>query len=127
MDQQQPEATTVGFHSIQKFNNYPSADYKTVYANNTAAVSNFFDLSLIFGEVAGVDGDTMNVEQKVKVAMAVPHAKLLLLLLWQQIASYETTFGEIKLPPEVVPPQVASFLSEFANRGVQLGKTNEGG
>jgi hypothetical protein len=120
----QPEKNAT-FQAIQNFNNSQSPDFKSIYSNNASVVASFFDLVLTFGEVLGLDGNTLNVEQRVRVVMAISHAKLLALLLRQQIASYEARFGEITLPTEVFPPQLASFMPEIA-KAEEGKKGNEG-
>lgn len=91
-------------------NNVPSTDFVSVYANNLAVSTNFFDVSLIFGEMKGIDDNTLTVEQKVKVVMPPTHAKLVSLLLLQQLQQYQEKFGHITLPPEVVTPELKPWL-----------------
>jgi hypothetical protein len=119
-----PEQTdpNTDFRSIQKFNNTKAPSYVSLYANNAIVASSYFDLMIAFGEVLGLEGDTLNVEQKVKVTMAMPHAKLLALLLMHQINLYESNFGEIFLPPNAIPPEVVKYLVDFKHKEVEATK-----
>jgi len=95
--------------------NVPSPHYTSVYANNVALALNFFDLSMVFGEMVDIKETVLTVEQKVRVTMPPSHAKLFLLLLKLQIEQYEEKFGQIVLPPDVVQPELRRILREETN------------
>jgi hypothetical protein len=75
-----------------------SPDFRTIYANNTKFGASPFEFSLIFGEIGeNVEGQ-IYIDQKVRVLLAPVHAKLFLIVLAQNVASFEAQFGEIKIP-----------------------------
>jgi hypothetical protein len=57
-----------------------------------------FDISLVFGEIVGAEGEILNVEQRVRVTMSPQHAKALVMVLAQNLTNYEKTIGPIPLP-----------------------------
>lgn len=95
-----------------KINNVQSSDFHSVYSNNVSIIMSFFDLYMTFGEVRNLNPEDgmLTVDQKVRVALAVTHAKVLFLALAQQIQQYEAKFGQIHLPDEVLTPELKAFL-----------------
>jgi hypothetical protein len=79
-------------------NRVPSVDFARIYANNFAMGMSNWDLSLTFGEIVGEKDGQAVIEEKVKVTMALAHAKAMLHLLGEHIANYEKVMGEIKIP-----------------------------
>ncbi len=75
-----------------------ATDYRSVYANNATFESSAFDIGITFGEILGIEGDRLIVEQHVKVIMSPLHAKLLFNVFRNTLKQYEATFGEIKPP-----------------------------
>jgi hypothetical protein len=57
-----------------------------------------FDFSFIFGEISGSEGETVTVEQKIKITMSPQHAKVLAMILIQNLKTYEETIVPIILP-----------------------------
>jgi len=69
-----------------------------------------FDMSLVFGEMLGVEGDKYVIEQLVKVTMAPLHAKIMARVMAHNVAQYEQQFGEIREPGEGV--EIAEEIQE---------------
>jgi hypothetical protein len=111
-----------GVQQIQKVNAVQSPQYVSVYANNVQVTTNYFDTAMIFSEMLGAQENVLSVEQKVRVVISLPQLKLLALSLIQQIDAYEKRFTAIQLSPEVVPPELLSYLNAF-----QSEKAHEGG
>jgi hypothetical protein len=101
----------------REIKNIQNPHYVSVYANNVAMALNFFDLSMIFGEMVEATEEILVVDQKVRVTMPPSHAKLLLLLLMQQLQQYEEKFGQIVIPPEVLQPSQRRILDETVHEG----------
>lgn len=98
--------------------NLKSPNFVSVYSNNVAYALNFFDLSMIFGEMQSVDNGKGIVEQTVRIVMSLPHAKIFGTLLLSQIQQYEEKFGVIALPPlDNLPPELQQILR---NSGVEM-------
>lgn len=74
-----------------------SPDFIKIYANNAQVGFSLWDMSIIFGEIVGEQEGKAVVEQKVKVNMSKEMAKVLTIILNQNLNAYETQFGEIKL------------------------------
>lgn len=104
------------FQVIQRLNNIRSSDFVSKYANNAAVLATFFDLNITFGEAQGVEAGVLNIEQSVKISMSLAHAKILALLLWQQVDAYEQRFGALAIPAEVMPEELRNYLTEIAAR-----------
>jgi hypothetical protein len=72
--------------------------FPNFYSNGAMVRSNFFDFSILFTEQIDQAHRTI----KARLVMSPGHAKLLLGALLAQVEKYETRFGEIKLPPELI-------------------------
>lgn len=90
--------------------NVKSQDFKTVYSNNMAMLTGYFDVNFFMGEMIAVEGDNVVVEQKLKVIMNPAQAKIFCVLLWQQIRLYEEQYGKLEVSEQMVPPELAPFL-----------------
>ena len=83
------------------------ADFKSIYTNFVLAQYTPFDVSLTIGEAVGPDSEGRQVvHQKARITMAAPEAKIVMLILANTLKVYEQQFGEIRLPPGQVPPEV---------------------
>jgi len=103
------EPTTTG----HKVNNIKASDFKSVYSNNVEMRTAYFDTVFIFGEVQGLEDNVLTVEQKLRVVMTPPQTKIFLLLLTQQVHSYEEKFGPIKIERDMVTPELLPFLERY--------------
>jgi Protein of unknown function (DUF3467) len=88
----------------ENINNVKSTDFRTIYSNNASFNHSAFDVSFIFGEIAGIEGEKITVEQRVKVTMSPRHAKLFAMILIQNLQNYEHTIGPLPLPAGLTAP-----------------------
>jgi hypothetical protein len=86
----------------EKFHNTKADDYRTVYSNNVAFAVSAFDVSLIFGEIAGVEADALEVIQRVRITMSPQQAKVLAKVLVENLKAYEEKIGVIPIPPALL-------------------------
>ncbi|HEV2200996.1 MAG TPA: DUF3467 domain-containing protein [Bryobacteraceae bacterium] len=87
-----------------------SPNFLRIYANNAGFGINFFDLTIVFGEmVADADGKGMYTEDRVAVTMSLEHAQALMQALRQALDIYEKTHAPIRKVPGQIeqPPPVA--------------------
>jgi hypothetical protein len=99
-----------GAQQVESIKATVSPQYASVYANNVAVTSNFFDTSMVFSEMLGIQDGALSLEQRVRVVMALSQVKILAWTLLQQVGAYEKEFGKIRLSSKVVPPELAGFL-----------------
>jgi Protein of unknown function (DUF3467) len=104
---------TAAIQQVEKIDATQSAQFVSVYSNYVQVNSNFFDTTMIFGEMTGIKDGVLSVEQKVRVVMSLPQVKLFALTLFQQISAYEHRFGPVHLAPEIVPSELADFQKRF--------------
>ena len=92
----------------QPFTLVKTPEYRRFYANNVSFATGVFDFNLTFGHIVEVDNarETGTIEQKATVSMSPLHAKLFAVMFSQQIKGYEATFGEIRIPANIIdnPP-----------------------
>ena len=101
--------------TIVTINNVKAPNYVSVYSNNVAFSLNFFDLSMTFGEMSGVENGIGQVDQSVRVVMSTAHAKLFALLLMSNVNQYEKQFGQISLPPaDSLPKEFLAMIKGAA-------------
>lgn len=72
-------------------------DHRVFYTNAAKIQVSPWDLKMVFGQLAELDGEVVNDEQ-VTVIMSPQHAKALLNHWITTIKSYESTFGAIDDP-----------------------------
>lgn len=82
----------------ENLHNTRGPDYRTIYSNNVAFEISAFDVSFIFGEISGIVGDELHIDQKLRVTMSPQHAKVLSVLLSKNIKTYEAAIGPIQIP-----------------------------
>ena len=90
----QPEQTEI------KVTNSP--EYRDNYSNSVQVRVNVWDFYLIFGTLVPVE-DKVEVRNFQGIYLSPQQAKALATILAQNVASYEQTFGEIKLDPKMAP------------------------
>jgi len=76
-------------------------DYREGYANSVQIRASVWDFLLIFGRLQPQTAADVEVHNFQGIYLSPPQAKALVTILEQNIRQYETTFGEIKLGPEV--------------------------
>jgi Protein of unknown function (DUF3467) len=74
-----------------------SAAFASIYTNHTNFQISPIDLRLTFGETKPRGEETV-VELKTSVVMSLQHAKLLAIMLTENLANYEKHFGPIRVP-----------------------------
>ena len=78
-------------------------DYRENYANSVHVRVNVWDFFLVFGTLQQQDESKVEVSNFQGVYLSPQQAKALYTILQQNLANYETTFGEIKLDPRMSP------------------------
>jgi hypothetical protein len=86
-----------------------SPNFFSAYTNDMQVTTGPWDVRISIGEVEDVqliaDKPIMTVNQLGEVRMSVQIAKRLILMLADQLRSYETTFGQIPGPPDPKPKE----------------------
>ena len=77
-----------------------TGDYREVYANSVQIRVSVWDFLLMFGTMTQTSPDKVQITNTQGVYLSPQQAKALLNVLGQNVAQYETTFGEIKLEPQ---------------------------
>jgi hypothetical protein len=80
------------------------AAYRESYANSVQMRVNIWDFFLVFGTLQQQSETQVEIRNFQGIYLSPQQAKALLGLLQQNIAGYETAFGEIKLDPRMTPP-----------------------
>ena len=78
-------------------------DYRETYANSVQIRVNVWDFFLVFGTLQQQSETQVEVRNFQGVYLSPQQAKALLAVLQQNVVSYETAFGEIKLDPRMTP------------------------
>jgi hypothetical protein len=84
-----------------KLSNGP--DYRESYANSVQMRVNIWDFFLVFGTLQQQSETQVEIRNIQGIYLSPQQAKALLGLLQQNIAGYESAFGEIKLDPRMNP------------------------
>ena len=79
-----------------------SPDYRESYANSVQMRVNVWDFFMVFGTLQQQSETNVEIKNFQGIYLSPQQAKALLGLLQQNVAGYETAFGEIKLDPRVV-------------------------
>lgn len=80
------------------------ATYRENYANSVQMRVNIWDFFLVFGTLQQQSESQVEIRNFQGVYLSPQQAKALLGLLQQNVAGYESAFGEIKLDPRMAPP-----------------------
>jgi hypothetical protein len=72
-------------------------DYRETYANSVQMRVNIWDFFLVFGTLQQQTETQVEIRNVQGIYLSPQQAKALLGLLQQNVAGYESTFGEIKL------------------------------
>lgn len=81
-------------------------DYRENYSNSVQVRVSVWDFFLVFGTMQQPSETQVEVQNFQGVYLSPQQAKALVNLLQQNVSSYESTFGEIKLDPRTVPGPV---------------------
>lgn len=78
-----------------------TADYRENYANSVQVRVNVWDFFLVFGTLQQQTETQVEVKNFQGIYLSPQQAKALMSILQQNIAGYESAFGEIKLDPRM--------------------------
>jgi Protein of unknown function (DUF3467) len=76
-------------------------DYREHYANSVQVRVNVWDFFLIFGTLQQQSESQVEVRNFAGIYLSPQQAKALMAILQQNVAGYESAFGEIKLDPRM--------------------------
>jgi len=76
-------------------------DYRENYANSVQVRVNVWDFLLVFGTLQQQSETQVEVRNFQGIYLSPQQAKALLAILQQNVAGYESAFGEIKLDPRM--------------------------
>ncbi len=79
------------------------ATYRENYANSVQMRVNIWDFFLVFGTLQQQSETQVDIRNFQGIYLSPQQAKALLGLLQQNVAGYESAFGEIKLDPRMAP------------------------
>lgn len=79
-------------------------DYRESYANSVQMRVNIWDFFLVFGTLQQQSETQVEIRNFQGIYLSPQQAKALLGLLQQNVAGYESAFGEIKLDPRMTTP-----------------------
>lgn len=79
-------------------------DFKLIYANFVQSSFSPLDVAFAFGEVMQADQGRQTILTKARVTMTPAEAKLFQGIIADTIRNYEERFGEIAIPPVMIPP-----------------------
>src|SRR3954462_15028497 len=79
-------------------------DYRDSYANSVQVRVNVWDFFLVFGTLKQQSETQVEVNNFQGIYLSLQQAKALSGILQQNVAGYESTFGEIKLDPRMMAP-----------------------
>jgi len=80
-----------------------ASDYRENYANSVQVRVNVWDFFLVFGTLQQQTETQVEVRNFQGIYLSPQQAKALAAILQQNISGYESTFGEIKLDPRMMP------------------------
>ncbi len=78
-------------------------DYREAYANSVQMRVNVWDFFMVFGTLQQQTEAQVEIRNFQGIYLSPQQAKALLGLLQQNVAGYESAFGEIKLDPRLTP------------------------
>ena len=79
-----------------------TSQYREDYANSVQVRVNVWDFFLVFGTLQQQSETQMEVQNFQGIYLSPQQAKALSAILQQNLAGYESTFGEIKLDPRMI-------------------------
>jgi flagellar protein FlaG len=81
-----------------------TSEYRENYANSVQVRVNVWDFFLVFGTMQQQSETQVEIQNFQGVYLSPQQAKALMAILQQNVSSYESTFGEIKLDPRSLAP-----------------------
>jgi len=91
--------------NVKDLEHKSSPDFMRVYANSANFGLNFYDLTIVFGEmVSDADANGMHIENRVAVTMSLEHARALSDALQKTLEIYESSHhAKIRKAPGPMP------------------------
>ena len=86
------------------FNLVNTPEYREAYANSVQVRVSVWDFFLVFGTLLQQSESQVEVNNFQGIYLSPQQAKALSAILQQNVAGYESTFGEIKLDPRMMAP-----------------------
>lgn len=83
-----------------KINLINSEDFREGYANSVQVRWSVWDFFLVFGTFQQQTEEAVDIKNFQGIYLSPQQAKALLMIMGQNVASYEKAFGEIKLDPQ---------------------------
>lgn len=80
-----------------------ATEYREAYANSVQMRVNVWDFFMVFGTLQQQTENQVEIRNFQGIYLSPQQAKALLGLLQQNVSSYESAFGEIKLDPRLSP------------------------
>ncbi len=80
-----------------------TSDYRENYSNSVQVRVNVWDFFLVFGTLQQQSETQVEVRNFQGIYLSPQQAKALMAILQQNVAGYESAFGEIKLDPRMMP------------------------
>jgi hypothetical protein len=81
-------------------------DYRESYANSVQVRTNLWDIFLMFGTLTQQGPEAVTIHNFQGIYLSPQQAKAFLNVLQQNVAQYESAFGEIRLEPHHIPGAV---------------------
>jgi len=78
-----------------------TSEYREHYANSVQVRVNVWDFFLVFGTLQQQNENQVDVRNFAGIYLSPQQAKALMAILQQNVAGYESAFGEIKLDPRM--------------------------
>ena len=88
--------------SAPKFQLVNTNEYRESYANSVQIRVNVWDFFLVFGTLLQQSETQVEIQNFQGIYLSPQQAKALLGILQQNVAGYESAFGEIKLDPRMM-------------------------
>ena len=93
----------MNFPAQPKINLKTSDDFRESYSNSVQIRVSVWDFLLTFGRLQQQTPEMVEVTNFQNIYLSPQQAKALVMILQQNLESYEKAFGEIKLDPQMVP------------------------
>ena len=81
-----------------------TSEYRENYANSVQVRVSVWDFFLVFGTMQQQSETQVEIQNFQGVYLSPQQAKALMAILQQNVSSYESTFGELKLDPRSLAP-----------------------
>jgi flagellar protein FlaG len=91
-----------------KLNLTNASEYRENYSNSVQVRWSVWDFFLAFGTFQQQTEDAVDIKNFQGIYLSPQQAKALMMILEQNVANYEKTFGEIKLDPRMTVPGIVN-------------------